>query len=78
METSSQFTFRAPDSFIGETTEAARMSGLSRSEYARKAIEEANGRAMQRRIASLSRRLAASTDAELDALDSTAADGLTP
>ncbi len=78
METSSQFAFRAPDSFIDETTEAARMSGLSRSAYARRAIEEANARAMQRRIAALSRQLAAHTGLEVDALDGASADGLTP
>lgn len=78
METTSQFVFRAPESFVRETAEAARLSGLSRSEYARRAIEEANARAMQGRIATLSRKLAAQTTSEADALDGSAPDGLQP
>lgn len=76
METTSQFVFRVPESFVRETTEAARLSGLSRSEYARRAIEEANARAMQGRIAALSRRLAEQTTAEAEALDGSVSDGL--
>jgi hypothetical protein len=76
METTSQFMFRAPDSFVRETTEAARLSGLSRSEYARRAIEEANARAMQGRISALSHQLAAQTATEVEALDDSSADDL--
>lgn len=77
MESTSQFVFRAPDSFHRETAEAARLSGLSRSEYARRAIEEANARAMRGRIASLSRRLSAQTTTETEALDGSVSDGPT-
>ena len=77
MDTTAQFVFRAPESFVRETAEAARLSGLSRSEYARRVIEEANARAMQERIAMLSRQLSAQTAAETDELDATTADGLT-
>ncbi|MDQ6628217.1 MAG: hypothetical protein M3Z29_07190 [Pseudomonadota bacterium] len=76
VESTSQFVFRAPESFVRETTQAARLSGLSRSEYARRAIEEANARAMRGRIGELSRSLAAQTAAESQALDGTASDGL--
>ncbi len=76
MDSTSQFAFRAPESFILETAEAARLSGLSRSEYARRAIEEANARAMRGRITALSLRLAVQTAAEADALDGSASDGL--
>lgn len=76
METTSQFVFRAPESFVRETAEAARLSGLSRSEYARRAIEEANARAMQMRMAALSRRLAGQMADENEALDGSAPDGL--
>lgn len=76
MENSSPFMFRATESFIRETTEAARLSGLSRSEYARRAIEDANSRAMQERIARLSQQLAAQTQAEVAALDGSSADNL--
>ncbi len=53
-----------------------RLAGMTRSEYARRAIEEANVRAMQGRIAALSQALAARTAAEGDALDGSSADGL--
>ena len=78
MENNSPFMFRAPESFIRETTEAARLSGLSRSEYARRAIEDANARAMQDRIGQLSRQLAAQTEVELAALDGSSSDSLPP
>lgn len=76
MEATTQFAFRASESFVRETAEAARLSGLSRSEYARRAIEEANARAMQSRIGALSRRLAGQTEDEAEALDGTASDGM--
>lgn len=76
METTTQFVFRAPESFVRETTEAARLSGLSRSEYARRAIEQANARAMQVRITALSRQLSSRIANEVEELDSTASDGL--
>ena len=76
MESTSQFVFRVPDSFVRETAEAARLSGLSRSEYARRAIEQANTRTMQGRIAALSRKLAEQSAAEADALDGSVSDGL--
>lgn len=76
MEPTTQFVFRAPESFVRETDEAARLHGLSRSEYARRAIEEANARAMRERIAALSRRLAAQTATETEALDGSTPDGL--
>ena len=76
MEATSQFAFRAPESFVRETTEAARLSGLSRSAYARRVIEEANARAMRGRIAALSLQLAEQTKAEAEALDGAVTDGL--
>lgn len=76
MEATTQFAFRAPESFVRETAQAARLSGLSRSEYARRAIEESNARAMKGRIAALSRLLAGQTEAEAEALDATVTDGL--
>ena len=76
MEATSQFIFRVPESFVRETAEAARLSGMTRSEYARRAIEEANARAMRTRISALSRELAAQTSAETLALDGSSPDGL--
>lgn len=76
METSTQFSFRAPAPFIAETEAAARLAGLSRSEYARRAIEEMNRRVMAERIAALSKQLAVLSSAEGEALDDATADGL--
>ena len=78
MESSIPFVFRAPESFVRETSEAARLVGLTRSEYARRAIVVANASAMHGRIAALSRALAAQTAKENDALDGTSQDGLQP
>lgn len=76
METSAQFSFRAPTPFIAETEAAARLAGLSRSEYARRAIEAMNRRVMEERIATLSRQLSALSLAEAEAMDNASADGL--
>lgn len=62
--------------FIAETEAAARLAGLSRSEYARRAIEEMNRRVMAERIAALSKQLAVLSSAEGEALDDATADGL--
>lgn len=78
MDATSQFVFRAPQSFIDETAEAARSSGMSRSEYARRAIEAANVQAMQSRMAVLSRQLADQGAVESEALDESTPDGLVP
>lgn len=78
MESSTQFPFRAPESFVRETTEAARLCGMGRSEYVRQAIEAANARAMHDRIAALSRRLVAQSATEIESLDGAANDGIEP
>ena len=76
MEATQAFMFRAQESFVRETDEAARLTGLNRSEYARRAIEAANARAMHTHMAVLSSRLAAQTESMAEALDGSAADGL--
>ena len=76
METQSLFSFRVTKPFVDETTQSAKLAGLSRSEYARRAIEEMNRRVMRERIAMLSKQLSAQSLAENEALDDSTADGL--
>ena len=76
MEELIAFSFRIPRSLAQGTEAAAREMGLSKSEYARRAIEELNHRVMQQRIAALSHRLASSSAAAAESMDSTSADGL--
>lgn len=70
------FTFRAPASFVAETAKLAKRVGLTRSEYARRAIEEMNQRLMHERIGGLSRALAAQSAAANRAMDGSLKDGL--
>ena len=76
METQTLFSFRVTKPFVDETTQSAKLAGLSRSEYARRAIGEMNRRVMRERIALLSKQLAAQSLAASEALDDTTADGL--
>jgi len=76
MEIQALFSFRATKPFVDETTQSAKLAGLSRSEYARRAIEEMNHRVMRERIGVLSKQLSAQSLAANAALDDTTADGL--
>ena len=76
METQALFSFRVTKPFVDETTQSAKLAGLSRSEYARRAIEEMNHRVMRERIAVLSKQLSAESRAVNKALDDTTEDGL--
>jgi len=76
METQALFSFRASKPFVDETTQSAKLAGLSRSEYARRAIEAMNHRVMQERIAALSNQLSAQSLAANEALDDATEDGL--
>lgn len=76
MEELISFSFRIPRWLARGTEAAARQMGLSKSEYARRAIEELNHRVMQERIAALSRSLAPSSAAAAQSMDATSADGL--
>lgn len=76
MESQALFSFRVTKPFVDETTQSAKLVGLSRSEYARRAIEEMNQRVMRERIAALSKQLSAQSLAASEALDDTTQDGL--
>ena len=69
---------RAPESLVRQTDEAARLMGLNRSEYARRAIEAANAQAMRAHMARLSQKLALLDADEAEELDGSAGDGLPP
>jgi hypothetical protein len=54
----------------------AKRAGVSKSEYARRAMEEFNQLRMQERMASLSTQLAAYSSAAHDEMESSISDGL--
>ena len=76
MDAQTLFSFRVTKPFVDETTQSAKLAGLSRSEYARRAIEEMNHRIMRERIAVLSKQLSAQSNQINQALDDTTKDGL--
>ena len=76
MEAQALFSFRVTKPFVDETTQSAKLTGLSRSEYARRAIDEMNQRVMRERIAVLSKQLSAQSLAVNEALEGTTTDGL--
>lgn len=69
-------TFRSTRELVEQTDELARLSGMSRSDYLRKAIEEKNERTMAGRIAFLSRALSARHLEVNEAMDASLKDGL--
>lgn len=76
METQALFSFRATKPFVDETTQSAKLAGLSRSEYARRAIEEMNHRVMRERIAMLSKQLSEQSLTINEAMADATQDGL--
>lgn len=70
------FSLRIPRWLVKGAESAAHELGLSKSEYARRAIEELNWRVMQERIAKLSHRLAAASAAAAQEMDAASHDGL--
>lgn len=69
-------TFRSPTELVQQTDELARLSGMSRSDYLRKAIEEKNARTLAERMVFLSRVLAAKHLEINEAMDASLRDGL--
>lgn len=69
-------TFRSPTELVEQTDELARLSGMSRSDYLRKAIEEKNERTLAERIAFLSHALSAKHLEINKAMDASLRDGL--
>ena len=76
MATQALFSFRVAKPFVEATAQSAKLAGLSRSAYARRAIEEMNHRVMRERIAVLSKQLSAQSLAVNDALADATQDAL--
>lgn len=78
MEELTSFSLRIPKTLARNIEAAAKRMGLSKSEYARRAMEEFDHRMMQERIAELSQRLASHSAAAAQAMEASTSDGLPP
>jgi hypothetical protein len=76
LEDLTSFSFRIPKTLATNIAATAKRLGVSKSEYARRAMEDFNERLMQERIAELSRRLSAQSAEAASSMDASAADGL--
>lgn len=70
------FSLRIPKDLARSIAVEAKRAGLSKSEYARRAMEEFNQQRMQERMASLSKQLAAHSAAAHAAMESSISDGI--
>jgi hypothetical protein len=76
MESLTTFSLRIPKELARSIALEAKRSGLSKSEYARRAMEEFNRQRMQERMAYLSTQLAAHSATAYDAMESSISDGI--
>ena len=76
MKELTSFSLRIPKALARNIEAAAKRLGLTKSEYARRAMEEFDHRMMQERIAELSQRLASHSAAAAEAMDASTGDGL--
>ena len=76
METLTTFSLRIPKELARSIAIEAKRAGLSKSEYARRAMEEFNQQRMQERMTHLSTKLAAHSGAAHDAMESSISDGI--
>ena len=70
------FSLRIPKVLAASIEVTAKRLGVSKSEYARRAMEEFEERLMQERIAELSRRLAAHSASVARSMEGSTSDGL--
>jgi Ribbon-helix-helix protein, copG family len=70
------FSLRIPKALAASIEATAKRLGVSKSEYARRAMEEFEGRLMQERIAELSRQLAAHSASGARSMEGSTSDGL--
>ncbi len=70
------FSIRIPKTLAASIEATAKRLGVSKSEYARRAIEEFEERVMQERIAELSRRLAVHSASAARSLEGSTSDSL--
>jgi hypothetical protein len=76
MEDLISFSLRIPKTLAASIEATAKRLGISKSEYARRAMEEFEEGLMHERIAELSRQLAAHSTAAAHSMESSTADGL--
>ena len=76
MENLTSFSFRIPKTLAASIATTAKRLGLSKSEYARRAMEELHERLMQERMAELSQRLAVQSAETARSMDASTSDGL--
>ncbi len=70
------FSLRIPKTLAASIEATAKRLGVSKSEYARRAMEEFEERVMHERIAELSRRLSAHSAAAARSMEGSTPDGL--
>jgi hypothetical protein len=76
MEDLTSFSLRIPKGLAASIEATAKRLGISKSEYARRAMEEFEERLMHERIAELSRQLAAHSTSAARSMESSTSDGL--
>ena len=76
MEDLISFSLRIPKTLAASIEATAKRLGVSKSEYARRAMEEFEERLMQERIAELSHRLAAHSASAARSMEVSIPDGL--
>jgi hypothetical protein len=76
MESLTTFSLRIPKDLARSIAVEAKRAGLSKSEYARRAMEEFNQQRMQERMACLSTQLAAHSAAAHAAMEFSVSDGI--
>ena len=76
MENLTSFSFRIPKTLAASIAATAKRLGLSKSEYARRALEELHARLMQERMAEISQRVAAQSAEIGRSMDASTLDGL--
>ena len=70
------FSLRIPKTLAASIAATAKRLGMSKSEYARRAMEEFEDRLMQERITDLSRQLAAHSASAARSMEGSTSDGL--
>jgi predicted transcriptional regulator len=76
MEDLISFSLRIPKALAASVEATAKRLGMSKSEYARRAMEEFEERLMQERIAELSRQLAPHSASAAGSMEGSTSDGL--
>ncbi len=76
MEDLTSFSLRIPKALAANIEATAKRLGMSKSEYARRAMEEFEERLMQERIAELSRQLAGQSASAARSMEGSTSDGL--